>query len=90
MVNLGGAAYVLWFLVKFCFVIFSDAKFTLYCLGVLSKLALFELIDLVFRHFRLFSNLAAFLFCIASGAKLNFASVYILFRYFSAILALDV
>ena len=43
-----------------------------------SKLALFILIDLVFSIiFRL--SLAAFLFWIADGAKLSFASVLLLF-----------
>ena len=42
-----------------------------------SKLAVFILIDLVFFDI-FFSDLAAFLFCIVSGAKLSFASVFML------------
>ena len=54
-----------------------DVNFTFYCLDCfVSKVALFILIDLGFSVFsNLFFDLTAFMFCIASGAKLSFASV---------------
>ena len=44
-------------------------------LAFFSELALFILIDLNFSTFSVFSDLAAFLFCTASGAKLSFIFV---------------